>query len=561
MRILLLTHAFNSLTQRLFVDLIRDGHEVSVEFDINDEVTREAVSLWQPDVLIAPFLKRAIPEDVWRSTLCWIVHPGIIGDRGPSALDWAILNGEPDWGVTLLQAEAEMDAGPIWASRTFPMRAASKGSLYRREVTEAAAASVAEAIAKLAQGGFVPTPLAEAAPLRIGELRPLCRQSDRAIDWQKDTTEQVLAKIRSADGMPGLLDRAGDQACYLFDADPAPGLSGPPGQWIARSGLTLARATTDGAVWIGHARVKAADAIKLPAAFALPEIAQDLARVERASGSGIIRYEEDPDGEIGLLHFPLYNGAFGTGHCQALAHAVRDAAERPTKVLCLMGGPDFWSNGLHLNLIENAGSAADESWANINAIDDLVLAILSCTTKHVIAGVQGNAGAGGVFMALAADEVVARNGVILNPHYKNMGNLYGSEYWTYLLPRRAGEEAAKKVTQARHPMGVDEAKELGLVDAIIETSDEAEFRAVICERAYAWLDQPDAEDLLAEKAERRAADEAEKPLSAYREAELSRMKMNFYGFDPSYHVARYNFVQKVAKSHTPRVIAPHRRKA
>ena len=49
---------------------------------------------------------------------------------------------------------------------------------------------------------------------------------------------------------------------------------------------------------------------------------------------------------------------------------------------------------------------------------------------------RGNAGAGGVFMALAADKVFARHHVVLNPHYKSMGNLYGSEYWTYLLPKR-----------------------------------------------------------------------------------------------------------------------------
>ena len=36
------------------------------------------------------------------------------------------------------------------------------------------------------------------------------------------------------------------------------------------------------------------------------------------------------------------------------------------------------------------------------------------------------------------------------------------------------------------------------------------------------------------------------------------MKLNFYGFDPSYHVARYNFVNRVPKSRTPLTIAPHR---
>ena len=43
MRILLLTHAFNRLAQRLFVELRDAGHEVTVELDIADGVTEEAV--------------------------------------------------------------------------------------------------------------------------------------------------------------------------------------------------------------------------------------------------------------------------------------------------------------------------------------------------------------------------------------------------------------------------------------------------------------------------------------------------------------------------------------
>ncbi len=49
-----------------------------------------------------------------------------------------MLDAERDWGVTVLQANAEMDAGAIWAAETFPMRPAAKASLYRREVTDAA---------------------------------------------------------------------------------------------------------------------------------------------------------------------------------------------------------------------------------------------------------------------------------------------------------------------------------------------------------------------------------------------------------------------------------------
>ena len=70
MRILFLTHSFNSLAQRLYVELTQRGHEVSIEFDINDTVAIEAVALFRPDLIVAPFLKRAIPEAVWRSHVC-----------------------------------------------------------------------------------------------------------------------------------------------------------------------------------------------------------------------------------------------------------------------------------------------------------------------------------------------------------------------------------------------------------------------------------------------------------------------------------------------------------
>jgi putative two-component system hydrogenase maturation factor HypX/HoxX len=53
MRILLLVHAFNCLAQRLHTELTRDGHELSVELDVHERATAEAVSLFGPDVVLA----------------------------------------------------------------------------------------------------------------------------------------------------------------------------------------------------------------------------------------------------------------------------------------------------------------------------------------------------------------------------------------------------------------------------------------------------------------------------------------------------------------------------
>lgn len=545
MRILLLVHSFNSLSQRLFVELTERGHELSVELDINDAVTREAVDLFRPDVVLAPFLRRAIPATVWQRDRCLIVHPGVVGDRGPSALDWAILEDRDEWGVTVLQADAEMDAGPVWAATTFSMRNGTKSSLYRREVADAALRAVLEALERIAAGTFTPF-LPDPRNVRV---RPACRHRDRAIDWTADPTDVVLRKINSADGSPGVLDVLFDRPVRLFDAHRADGFCGPPGAAIGHCRGAVLRATCDGAVWIGHVREHRDKALKLPATHVFRV---ECAHLPEAAGYSPIRYEEAD--AVGYLHFAFYNGAMSTEQCKALASTYAAALQRPTRVLVLMGGPDYWSNGIHLGLIEDADSPADESWRNINAIDDLARKIITTTDRLVIAALRGSAGAGGVFLALAADEVWANDSVVLNPHYKDMGNLYGSEYWTYLLPRRAGEANARRVTLGRLPMGVGEARRLGLVDRVLPAGP-----APIADLARRLAADPALDARLAEKRRCREADEAAKPLAAYREEELARTRHNFYGFDPSYHVARYNFVHKVPKSRTPLTLARHRR--
>src|SRR5215469_12448402 len=159
MNILFLTTSHNSLSQRAFVELVDRGHRVIVVIASSEDVMLEAVEREQPDLIVAPMLKTVIPASIWQNYTCLIVHPGIKGDRGPSSLDWAILNGHQEWGVTLLQAGAEMDAGDIWASRTFPLREGSKSHLYRHEVTEAAIEGLLEAIDNVESKSFVPEPL------------------------------------------------------------------------------------------------------------------------------------------------------------------------------------------------------------------------------------------------------------------------------------------------------------------------------------------------------------------------------------------------------------------
>ncbi|MGE5240027.1 MAG: hydrogenase maturation protein [Bacteroidota bacterium] len=563
MRILFLTHSFNSLTQRLFVELTEAGHEVSIEFDINDAVAIDAVRLFQPHLIVAPYLRRAIPEEIWRRHVCLVLHPGIPGDRGPSALDWAILNSESEWGVTVLQADARMDAGPVWAAVNFPMRQARKSSLYRNEVTEAAVIAMRQAIERFETANFVPA--AQDPEKMRGVTRPPMSQAERRIDWTIDTTADILRKIRASDGAPGVEDEIFGERFCLYDAHPEDTLRGAAGEIIARRNGAILRATRDGAVWIGHLRkiAPAERTFKLPATMVLGERVQSVPESPMPSEFEPSRqtYRDIAYTEkngVGYIYFDFYNGAMDTDQCERLRAAYREACRRPTRVIVLMGGPDFWSNGIHLNIIETAASAADESWRNINAMNNLCEALITTESHLTVAALRGNAGAGGVFLALAADRILARRGVILNPHYKNMGNLYGSEYWTYLLPRRVGLEQARAIMRHRLPLGAASAQRLGLIDDCFGRNV-GEFEAGVESLGESLAQDPAYETRLQAKRRQRAQDESEKPLRRYREEELERMRLNFYGFDPSYHVARYNFVFRIPYSWTPLHLARHRR--
>jgi putative two-component system hydrogenase maturation factor HypX/HoxX len=120
-----------------------------------------------------------------------------------------------------------------------------------------------------------------------------------------------------------------------------------------------------------------------------------------------------------------------------------------------------------------------------------------------------------------------------------------------------GADGAARITAQRLPMGTAEARALGLIDDAFGGTP-ANFLHLALARARRLAADPELPERLRAKAARRAADEAAKPLAAYRAEELERMSLNFHGFDPSYHVARSHFVRKSGKARTPSWLARHR---
>lgn len=546
MRLLLLVSAFNGLTQRLWDELRERGHEVAVEFALDERTITDGVYQAQPDLILCPYLKERVPAEVWTKWRTVIIHPGPVGDRGPSSLDYAIAEGAPRWGVTALSAVEEMDAGPIWAHREFDLPAdpPRKSALYTGPVADAAIECALEVVERAADPDFVPTPLADAPrPVPDARLRPLMRQAERAFDWSDDAAD-IIRKIRAADGFPGVRTELAGVAVSAFDAHPGTG-TGRPGEIIGRQDGYVLVAAGSGAVWLGHLRQRGG--VKLPAATVLRD-ALDRVPV-RTDGPAEISYRRR--GPVGELTFRFYNGAAGVDQCRRLRRELHRAARQDTKVLVLRGGPDVFCNGIHLNEISAAPDPAAYAWENIKAINLVCRELIEAAEDQVtIAAFTGNAGAGGVMLGLGADVVAARAGVVLNPYY-DIG-LYGSELHSYALPRRVGIDTAERLLSECLPIGAGTAARLGLVD-LTGPGDPAAFDAWLSDLADQYAEDGTWRDIVA------ARKPAPRPLDYHETLELAEMARDIFDDRSGFTAARESFVRKLAPTATPAKLAIHRR--
>ena len=212
LKLLFFANKHNSLSQRIALALENQNHEVHVHEVSNPDSMIHVARSTKPDLIVCPFLTKRVPEAIYSNpdTPCLIVHPGIEGDRGMSSLDWALKERQPEWGVTVLQADEEMDVGDIWSSTNFPIKrpdenTLTKSSLYVHEVTDAATKGVLEALENFRKNK-PPRPLDYSNPKVRGSLKPNMKKVDRMLDWNL-AADEVALQVRMSDSSPGAVAR------------------------------------------------------------------------------------------------------------------------------------------------------------------------------------------------------------------------------------------------------------------------------------------------------------------------------------------------------------------
>jgi methionyl-tRNA formyltransferase len=127
------------------------------------------------------------------------VHPSLLPAlRGPAPVEWAVINGLEQSGVTIMQLDAGMDTGPVLLQIPDHVAPDATGGELSEHLAELGAQALVETLALLEQDSLRPVPQDEAGATYAPKLtREIAR-----IDWTKDAAG-VARLIRGLDPRPG----------------------------------------------------------------------------------------------------------------------------------------------------------------------------------------------------------------------------------------------------------------------------------------------------------------------------------------------------------------------
>jgi methionyl-tRNA formyltransferase len=201
---------------------------------------RQAFEAADADLGLLAYVTQIVPEPYLhiprRASLCF--HPSILPRyRGGSAINWQLIRGETETGVTVFWPDAGIDTGPILLQRRAPIGADdTAGTLYYKTLFPVGVQATLDAVAMVRDGTAPRVPQDES----VATYDPLCRDEHAGIDWSRPA-KTVHDLIRGCDPQPGAWTQATGARLRLFEPRTVEG-SGAPGTVLAvgSDGVTIA---------------------------------------------------------------------------------------------------------------------------------------------------------------------------------------------------------------------------------------------------------------------------------------------------------------------------------
>jgi methionyl-tRNA formyltransferase len=195
---------------------------------IKTEEFRNGLLSYQPDLIVVTAYGRILPKSLLELAPlgCINVHGSLLPlYRGAAPIQWSVIKGEKEAGVTIIQMDEGMDTGDMLLKAKLEMAPdETAGSLYEK-LAILGSETLLKVIKGLKEGTIIP----KVQDHSLATVAPMLKKNDGLVDWQKDARE-IECLIKGLDPWPTAFCFLNDKRLRLFspeivykDSDVPPG--------------------------------------------------------------------------------------------------------------------------------------------------------------------------------------------------------------------------------------------------------------------------------------------------------------------------------------------------
>ena len=168
------------------------------------------------DLCVMAFVTDILPESTFAAPSQGTIqyHPSLLPlHRGSSAINWAIINGDAETGLTIFWPDQGIDTGPILLTKTCPIGPEDTvGSIYFERLFPMGIDAISESVALVAKGQ---APRVD-QDHRLATYEPPCADEQAQVRWY-EPAHRIHRLIRGCNPQPGAWTTHGGEKLRIYD--------------------------------------------------------------------------------------------------------------------------------------------------------------------------------------------------------------------------------------------------------------------------------------------------------------------------------------------------------
>lgn len=245
---------------------VRLGLPVLQPEKARDEVFVAQLRHLSPDLIVVAAYGQILPKailDLPRYR-CINVHTSLLPRyRGAAPIQWAILNGDPETGVTIMQVEPTLDTGPMLDREITPILPDDNAQTLHDRLADLGASLLVRTIPNYVEGRITPQP----QPAEGASYARKITKEDGLLDWRLPATT-LWNRVRGLVPWPGTFTFIPGATrlsmLKVWQAEPVPAASGAPGEILQADKSGLLVACGQGALRVLHLQREGGRRLAIP---------------------------------------------------------------------------------------------------------------------------------------------------------------------------------------------------------------------------------------------------------------------------------------------------------